>query len=995
MITPEEKKRRYLKLFIIVLTGVLAILSAMIFISSRVESRGGITVEFTTGILNKDENNSQGENYLVAGKDAIITFRLTDRSTGQPISGLNPEITFSTSETGESVAEHRHFSAYPVIQGELSLPKIQLFVLNSENGTIAVQGTSDVIKLKGSRVSDMVVGRFGDYVYAALMNESEVAVVDAIGHEVVKYIDVGMMPGGMFFQPESRYLWVSNSGSVSIIDTDANILARTIETGKGYHQVAFSPENAYITNSGSDTVTVIRLSDLTKQGDIDVQRAPYGIDYSNVSDEVYVTNILQGTVTVIDAGTNKVKGHIPLGKGIEIIRFSPGGLLGVVLDQHSNTAYIIDSINRSHIKTVKTGEAPSDIIFMNEYALIRDTYSSDLTYVRLDGDIVSNDAIIGSQPSLTWMPHSFMITPYGDEAVVTSPREGKIWFIHKTDVEVAAINSVTVEYGSDAVAIVESKLHETQPGIYQQYIKLDRKGPYDIKFRTQKKTPYLNTGINASFKIEVLPDQKSVPSGTPSQYSITDRKTGAAILTVDKSGGANYTGIQVAIDKAGAGDTILVHSGTYYENVNVNKQLILRGVDNGGGRPVVDAGGSGSAITLGAGNSILEGFSAKGSGRGQAGIGVNSNNNIIRNNTVSFNYMGINVYQSSINMLGNNILKNNNASNNLFGIWIGFSSNNTLSNNMMTGNKYNFGVDIWNEDRYYNNYIDTSNTVNGKPIYYLQGISDKVYSADMNPGTFYCINCNNITVRDVTLENNPYGIFLWKTNNSKVENINASGNVWGISLYFSRNNTLSASTVNSNEENGISLSSSGNNTLSGNHASDNYGDGIFLSYSSDNTLSENSVSSNGFGIKLSVSGNNMLRGNIVSNNAGHGIFLQRFSGNNTLISNDASYNGKGISLMSSSNNTLSSNTVNSNRWDGISMYSSRSVISDVEGRIVGRYLYPSRNNMVISNDVHLNGWDGVSLDPSDNNALGNNNVSYNYRSPYLFSSSDDRTSKSD
>ena len=68
--------------------------------------------------------------------------------------------------------------------------------------------------------------------------------------------------------------------------------------------------------------------------------------------------------------------------------------------------------------------------------------------------------------------------------------------------------------------------------------------------------------------------------------------------------------IQDAIDNASAGDTILVYSGTYYENVNVTKQLILRGIGN----PVVDAGGSGSAITLSANGITLEGFTATGSG---------------------------------------------------------------------------------------------------------------------------------------------------------------------------------------------------------------------------------------------------------------------------------------------------------------------------------------------------------------------------------------------
>ena len=38
----------------------------------------------------------------------------------------------------------------------------------------------------------------------------------------------------------------------------------------------------------------------------------------------------------------------------------------------------------------------------------------------------------------------------------------------------------------------------------------------------------------------------------------------------------------------------MVHSGVYYENVVVDKSVTLKGV----GQPVVDANGSGSAITL-------------------------------------------------------------------------------------------------------------------------------------------------------------------------------------------------------------------------------------------------------------------------------------------------------------------------------------------------------------------------------------------------------------
>jgi parallel beta-helix repeat protein len=108
----------------------------------------------------------------------------------------------------------------------------------------------------------------------------------------------------------------------------------------------------------------------------------------------------------------------------------------------------------------------------------------------------------------------------------------------------------------------------------------------------------------------------------------------ATTFTVNASGGGDYTRIQAAIDNASAGDTILVYSGIYHENVNVTKQLTLRGIGN----PVVDAAGSGSAITLAAHGITLEGFTATGSGfNPEVGIRVTSSNNTLTGNNASNN----------------------------------------------------------------------------------------------------------------------------------------------------------------------------------------------------------------------------------------------------------------------------------------------------------------------------------------------------------------------
>jgi nitrous oxidase accessory protein len=152
----------------------------------------------------------------------------------------------------------------------------------------------------------------------------------------------------------------------------------------------------------------------------------------------------------------------------------------------------------------------------------------------------------------------------------------------------------------------------------------------------------------------------------------------AATLTVNASSGANYTKIQDAVNNASAGDTILVYSGIYYENVNVTKQLILRGIDNGRGKPVVD-GSERSAIEIKASGVTLDGFNPRNS---SLGIYVNSNNNTILNNNAS-NGAKIELINSN-----NNILSDNLANYNSYGIYLEDSNNNTLSGNTANFNSY-------------------------------------------------------------------------------------------------------------------------------------------------------------------------------------------------------------------------------------------------------------------------------------------------------------------
>ena len=368
-------------------------------------------------------------------------------------------------------------------------------------------------------------------------------------------------------------------------------------------------------------------------------------------------------------------------------------------------------------------------------------------------------------------------------------------------------------------------------------------------------------------------------AGAKDRYPLMAQIITGPVHNINK--GLDYLTIQAAINDANPGNEIHVDSGTYYENVIVNKKLILHGI----GMPVVDARGSGSAITLSADGITLEGFTAKGAGSNpEAGIKVRSNNNTLRGNNASNNNNGIYLWSSI-----NNTLINNNASSNTLGIYLNFSNfnnitsnnisnstsigikvydtstnntirgnkvtngnsgmffiyafNTTASNNIMENNSFNFGVGGDLTSHFDGNNIDTTNLANGRPIYYVKNGKNTIYGSSTKASTFYCILCNNVTVKDMEMSNMDRGVYFWSTSNSRIQNITVKQSGWGIFLRNSSNNSIKDSKFSTNNpqdysERGVTIYSSNDNTLINNtFISNNYGLELFSS--SKNTIYNN------------------------------------------------------------------------------------------------------------------------------------------------------------
>jgi parallel beta-helix repeat protein len=236
-------------------------------------------------------------------------------------------------------------------------------------------------------------------------------------------------------------------------------------------------------------------------------------------------------------------------------------------------------------------------------------------------------------------------------------------------------------------------------------------------------------------------------------------------------------------------------------------------------------------------------------------------------------------YSNSNSITGNRITKGDG------GIIVVESSANKLESNKL--NEISQALLVEGSGRpSFDNAIDESNTIDGKPIVYIYGQSDKrIAGREMAHLTLaYCSNFtlekNTITHDALFLfgsksnriaENNvsnAYGILLYDSNQNEVYRNTMKGNKFsGIYIISSNSNNLSQNIASQNNQNGISLRSSNANNIRSNVLDRNNNSGIWLNEANDNQIFENTISSNPTGALLINSSENQVYHNNFVNNA--------------------------------------------------------------------------------------------------------------------------------
>ena len=236
-------------------------------------------------------------------------------------------------------------------------------------GTVDVIDISSSSLIKAIPVGDSpvqtVYNPFNGYIYVTISNSKRVDVIDPSTNSVTKSVPVGVHPTGIAYNPNNHYIYVANSNqfssSVSVIDSSTNTVIKDIPLLGSPWRITFDSNNGnmYVTLITANMVAVI---DGTTNSVIKTIVMPVfppypgspfpgtsvgSIAYNPSNNFIYVSHLNSQYITGIDDSTNIVTKTIKVGYYPFTIGYHPNNHNMYVTNFISNTTSVIGTSNET------------------------------------------------------------------------------------------------------------------------------------------------------------------------------------------------------------------------------------------------------------------------------------------------------------------------------------------------------------------------------------------------------------------------------------------------------------------------------------------------------------------------------------------------------------------------------------------------------------------------------------------------------------------------
>src|SRR6266480_1602177 len=151
--------------------------------------------------------------------------------------------------------------------------------------------------------------------------ENKVSMFDPETLKLIKKIDVGKGPDGIYYEPKTKRVFTNNHGTHDITAIDAatgNVVGTVQAKGDG-EQAVIGDDVIYVNSEDTAEVLVFdpKSLEVKKRFPIGVAKTPTGLAYDAKTKRLFIGCRNEPKMVVMDATSGKVINSFPIGRGVD------------------------------------------------------------------------------------------------------------------------------------------------------------------------------------------------------------------------------------------------------------------------------------------------------------------------------------------------------------------------------------------------------------------------------------------------------------------------------------------------------------------------------------------------------------------------------------------------------------------------------------------------------------------------------------------------------
>ena len=161
--------------------------------------------------------------------------------------------------------------------------------------------------------------------------ENKVSMFDPATLQLIKKIDVGRGPDGIYYDPGTKRIFTNNHGThdITAIDAATGDVVGTVKAQGDGEEAVIGKGVIYVNSENTNEVLVFdpKSLEVKNRFPIGVAKVPTGLAYDPKTNRLFIGCRNEPKMVVMDAATGKVINSYPIGAGVDFAGFDPAARL--------------------------------------------------------------------------------------------------------------------------------------------------------------------------------------------------------------------------------------------------------------------------------------------------------------------------------------------------------------------------------------------------------------------------------------------------------------------------------------------------------------------------------------------------------------------------------------------------------------------------------------------------------------------------------------------